>query len=166
MIDGLPVHHVGIVLPGEDDVATLMALLGMREDYRGFVPQWRALCIFAHSGVGPAVEFVVPDGGLYLRTYAAQAQGKPEPRFPFQDEEERDPLWTPIASVNRVFYQDRESLAGHRVIYDFALLAKLLTRSGFADAQQREYRRGADATLLVDTPERASESLYLEAVAD
>jgi len=67
MIDGLPVHHVGIVLPGEDDVATLMALLGMREDYRGFVPQWRALCIFAHSGAGPAVEFVVPDGGPLVR---------------------------------------------------------------------------------------------------
>ncbi|MGO9419825.1 VOC family protein [Roseiarcus sp.] len=63
MISGLPLHHVGIVLSGEDDVQTLMAVLGMEEDYRGYVPQWRALCIFAKADRGAVIEFVVPNGG-------------------------------------------------------------------------------------------------------
>ena len=63
MITGMPLHHVGIVLPSEEDVETLMALLGMAEDYRGFVPQWSALCIFAKADKGSLIEFVVPKGG-------------------------------------------------------------------------------------------------------
>ena len=67
MIDGLPLHHVGIVLPSEEDVQTLMGLLGMQEDYRGYVPQWFALCIFAKAERGSVVEFVVPQGGPLIR---------------------------------------------------------------------------------------------------
>jgi catechol 2,3-dioxygenase-like lactoylglutathione lyase family enzyme len=63
MTSGLPLHHVGIVMPSEEDVQTLMAVLGMQEDYRGFVPQWSALCIFAKAERGSLVEFVVPKGG-------------------------------------------------------------------------------------------------------
>ncbi len=63
MIPNMPLHHVGIVLPSEEDVATMMALLGMQEDYRGFVPQWSALCIFAKADKGSLIEFVVPNGG-------------------------------------------------------------------------------------------------------
>ena len=63
MIDGLPLHHVGIVLPSEEDVQTLMAVLGLEEDYRGYVPQWFALCIFAKADKGSLIEFVVPNGG-------------------------------------------------------------------------------------------------------
>ena len=41
----------------------LMALMGLEEDYRGFVPQWSALCIFTKPTRGSPIEFVVPDGG-------------------------------------------------------------------------------------------------------
>ena len=67
MIPNAPLHHVGIVSPSEDDVRTLMALLGLAEDYRGFVPQWSALCIFAKAESGPPIEFVVPEGGPLVR---------------------------------------------------------------------------------------------------
>ena len=63
MISSLPLHHVGVVYPTEEDVATVMDVLGLREDYRGFVPQWSALCIFAKAERGSQVEFVVPKGG-------------------------------------------------------------------------------------------------------
>ena len=53
MIGGLPLRHVGIVLPSEEDVQMLMGLLGMQEDYRGYVPQWFALCIFARRREAP-----------------------------------------------------------------------------------------------------------------
>jgi catechol 2,3-dioxygenase-like lactoylglutathione lyase family enzyme len=58
-----PLHHVGIVQPSESDAAALMALLGLEEDYRGFVPQWSALCIFTRREHGSPIEFVIPDGG-------------------------------------------------------------------------------------------------------
>jgi hypothetical protein len=63
MISALPLHHVGIVRPTEEDAASLMGLLGLEEDYRGYVPQWSALCIFTKPLGASPVEFVIPDGG-------------------------------------------------------------------------------------------------------
>ncbi len=63
MIDSRLLHHVGIVQPSEADAMALMALLGLEEDYRGFVPQWSALCIFTVAKTGSPIEFVIPDGG-------------------------------------------------------------------------------------------------------
>jgi catechol 2,3-dioxygenase-like lactoylglutathione lyase family enzyme len=63
MIDSRQLHHVGIVQPTEADAKALMDLLGLVEDYRGFVPQWSALCIFTVAKSGSPIEFVIPDGG-------------------------------------------------------------------------------------------------------
>lgn len=57
-------HHVGIVSPSEDRALALMALLGFEEKYRGFVPQYEALCIFTEGNGGSPVELVVPSGGV------------------------------------------------------------------------------------------------------
>jgi catechol 2,3-dioxygenase-like lactoylglutathione lyase family enzyme len=62
-----PLHHVGIIQPTEEEAMTLMALLGLEEDYRGFVPQWSALCIFTKPNGASPIEFVVPDGGPLAR---------------------------------------------------------------------------------------------------
>lgn len=59
-----PLHHVGIVQPDEEAVAMQMQLLGLTESYRGYVPQFQALCIFTQPvGGGSPIEFVVADGG-------------------------------------------------------------------------------------------------------
>ena len=63
MIQTRLMHHVGIVQPTEGEALALMSLLGLEEDYRGFVPQWSALCIFTKSAGGSPIEFVIPDGG-------------------------------------------------------------------------------------------------------
>ena len=60
-------HHVGIVVPDEDEMATMMASLGLTEDYRGYVPEFNALCIFTHGNGASPVEFVVPDGGPLVK---------------------------------------------------------------------------------------------------
>ncbi len=60
---GPPLHHVGIVQPSEEDALQMMSLLGLQEDYRGFVPQFSALCIFTRRTEGSPIEFVIPDGG-------------------------------------------------------------------------------------------------------
>lgn len=110
-----------------------------------------------------AIRIVVPDGELYLRTYVSQISGDAGRRFPFQDAESLDALWTPMTSVNRVFYQDRESLFGHRTIYDYPMLAAVLRHCGFGDIQKCEFRRGRDEQILIDNPARRIESLYVEA---
>jgi len=60
-------HHVGIVIPTEVEVEEKMALLGLREDYRGFVPEFHALCIFTHGNGASPIEFVVPSDGPLLK---------------------------------------------------------------------------------------------------
>ena len=112
---------------------------------------------------GGVVRLIVPDGELYLRAYLSQSGGNRSEQFPYQASEAVDPLWTPMTSVNRVFYQDRESLFGHRVIYDYAMLATLLTQCGFTKITKRSFREGADPELLIDSPSRQVESLYVEA---
>ena len=63
MIESRLLHHVGIIQPSEDDAWALMGLLGLEEDYRGFVAEWSALCIFTKATNGSPIEFVIPDGG-------------------------------------------------------------------------------------------------------
>ena len=62
-----PLHHVGIVQPSEDEALAMMAMLRLEEDYRGFVPQWSALCIFTKPAGASPIEFVIPDGGPLAR---------------------------------------------------------------------------------------------------
>lgn len=114
---------------------------------------------------GGIVRIVVPDGELYLRTYAAQLAGDLSRPFPFQEIEKANALWTPMLSVNRLFYQDRESLSGHRTIYDFPLLATALRHCGFEKITRCAFGEGGDPQLLVDAPGRRCESLYVEASA-
>lgn len=62
-----PLHHVGIIQPDEETALAMMATLGLSEAYRGYVPQFHALCIFTHAESGSPVEFVIPDGGPLLK---------------------------------------------------------------------------------------------------
>lgn len=50
-------------MPSEADASEFMALLGLEEDFRGFVPQFSALCIFTKGLGASPIEFVIPDGG-------------------------------------------------------------------------------------------------------
>lgn len=112
---------------------------------------------------GGTLRLVVPDGELYLRTYVRRLDGDPAPHFPYEESERTQAGWTPMVSVNRVFYQDRESPFGHRTIYDFQLMAQLLRTAGFDRVVRRRFSEGTDPRLLIDTPARQCESLYLEA---
>jgi SAM-dependent methyltransferase len=50
----------------------------------------------------------------------------------------------------------------HRSVWDADMLKRQMIACGFADAQERPFRDGADARLLVDLESRAWESLYVE----
>jgi len=109
------------------------------------------------------LRIIVPDVEMYLRTYVRQIDGDASTRFPYQKAEETNPTWTPLQSVNRIFYQDRESAFGHQIMYDKQLLDRLLRLSGFNNVTCEKFGKGKDPLLLVDTADRAVESLYLEA---
>lgn len=52
---------------------------------------------------------------------------------------------------------------GHRSLWDFKLLERLLGEIGFKNIKQVRFREGADSRLLHDHESREWESLYLEA---
>jgi predicted SAM-dependent methyltransferase len=103
--------------------------------------------------VGRRVRVIVPDGELYVRRYL---QGGP---MPYETEDQMEcPIYTPIMSVNRIFYDH-----GHRFIYDFETIRAVLAAAGFKDIENRRIGEGSDRTLLIDSEAREQESLYVEA---
>jgi methylmalonyl-CoA/ethylmalonyl-CoA epimerase len=56
-------HHIGIILPTEEDAADFAAQMSLEEDYRGYVERFECLCIFMKSNESAAVELVIPFGG-------------------------------------------------------------------------------------------------------
>lgn len=101
---------------------------------------------------GAALRIVVPDGELYARKYLA---GEP---MPYAAAHEECGLYSPFMSVNQIFYNH-----GHRFIYDFATMAKVLEEAGFRQIEKHSFRQGGDPLLLADDESRAVESLYVTA---
>jgi methylmalonyl-CoA/ethylmalonyl-CoA epimerase len=59
----LKIHHVGIVQPSLEDALAFMSLLGLAEDFRGYVERWQCWCIFTKATGTTTIELVVPEGG-------------------------------------------------------------------------------------------------------
>lgn len=106
---------------------------------------------------GGVARIVVPDAEIYLDLYQAWKKGDRSP-FPYVDDEQLKEGFSPIMSVNRVFRNH-----GHRYCYDASLLTMMLKRVGFREVKKVDFREGAMDELLIDTPSRRVESLYLEA---
>ena len=106
---------------------------------------------------------LLPDAELYLELYHRRRGGDENALLPFQESESFNNIFSPIISVNRVFYQDRDSPFGHRFMYDFQLLKLLLDRLGFESVRKVNFCEGRDPILLIDSESRRSESLYVEA---
>jgi len=101
---------------------------------------------------GRRVRVIVPDGELYARCYL---QGGP---MPYGADDKTNIGYTPIMSVNRIFYDH-----GHRFIYDFETMRAVLAAAGFKDIEKRRIGEGGDQRLLIDSVVREQESLYVEA---
>lgn len=130
--------------------------------YEEEVPAFLAECrrVLAPQGV---LRLIVPDGGQYLRAYSAGGwNGVSALRG--LSAEHVDP-WlgehyqTPMELINAVFRQGVE----HKFAYDAETLVRLLERSGFR-AHQSSFGQSALPELAIDSSDRASESLYVEAL--
>jgi len=113
---------------------------------------------------GGTIRIVVPDAGMYLDTYQRHSRGDDGVSFPFQEVVcAKTKIDSPMVSVNEIFYSDRDSLAGHRCMFDYSLLSEILCKAGFSDVKRRCFGEGRDRMLLIDTPSRRIESMYVEA---
>ena len=102
---------------------------------------------------GGVARIVVPDGELYCDIYQRRKQGSQE-LMPYEEG-----YISPMARINGIFRNH-----GHKFIYDFETMKKLLQQAGFTNIKKCSYRTGADQRLLVDQDWRANESLYVEAI--
>ena len=132
-------------------------------DYLEEVPAFLAEChrVLRHEGV---IRVIVPDAGKYLAAYARggwQELAALRPLGPGnEDHYFKFTYNTPMELINVVFRQAQE----HKFAYDRETLEFLLKRHGFAEVRQQAFGRSIDPVLCLDTEERATESLCVEAV--
>lgn len=97
------------------------------------------------------VRLVVPDAELYIDLYVRARNGETV-NFPYVEGN-----CLPIDPLNRIFRHH-----GHRYAYDFESMRELILSAGFSSATKASFMQSRDHKLLVDSPERAIESLYVE----
>lgn len=102
---------------------------------------------------GKILRLVVPDAEMYLRLYVQAVEGNQAVTFPYPEEG-----FTPMMYINSVFRNH-----GHLFAYDFETLKMLLHSAGFSAIKRQSFRKGDDPILLIDSPSRSCESLYVEA---
>jgi SAM-dependent methyltransferase len=121
------------------------ALFVLREFYRVMQP-------------GAYVRIIVPDFEVYIDKYNGFRETG-ELSMPYASGDARsDGIYSPAMSVNRIFRGH-----GHQFIYDFATFAVTLRSVGFDEINKASFGHGAAPSLILDTPGREIESLYVEA---
>ncbi len=109
---------------------------------------------------GGAMRIVVPDGEIYLSEYAKHLRGEPT-SIPYAERDRRvNERATPIYSINSIFRDH-----GHLFIWDAEAMAIEMEAAGFVDVKKMSFMQGRDKALLIDSPYRVVESLYMEGSA-
>ena len=130
-------------------------------DYIDDAPAFLDECrrVMTRDGV---LRLVVPDAGRYLHAYAQGGWDGLTTLRPLRDGHV-DAYYgtvyeTPMEVINAVFRQGVE----HKYAYDLETLVCLLERHGFM-ASQCQFGSSDTSEMVLDSAERASESLYVEA---
>jgi predicted SAM-dependent methyltransferase len=107
-----------------------------------------------------------PDLGLFIAKYAAGDHTFFEPIVAQCREKlakTNDPRYWLVRGPGSAF-MSRAYFHHHRWLYDFDTLAACLREVGFTDVVQQAYGRSLVGAAALDNPERAFESLYVDAV--
>jgi len=151
-------------LPFADESTDLIFCEHLLEhlDYVEEVPRFLDACWRALKP-GGVLRIVVPDAEAYLRAYVSRDWPRLQSMRPLQNERvdrwTQDRYATAIELVNAVFRQHGE----HRFAYDYETLEFALVAAGFRGVQRQAFGQSLDQRLAVDLPDRASESLYVDA---
>ena len=132
-------------------------------DYIEEVPRFLREC-FRVLKPGGVTRIIVPDAGKYLCAYAHGGWEALAAIRPLYDQRNDHYFHfrynTPMELINVVFRQGYE----HKFAYDFETLSIVLRRSGFDKVIRQAYGTSIDPALAIDFEERASESLYVDAI--
>jgi predicted SAM-dependent methyltransferase len=132
-------------------------------DYTEEVPLFLSECcrILQPGGV---IRIIVPDAEKYMRAYCAEGWAdliRVRPlRSDLSDVHFGSLFNTKMEVVNAMFRQYFE----HKFAYDFPALQFVLERYGFSEVHNLSLGQSLRPALCIDNPDRASESLYVEAV--
>jgi catechol 2,3-dioxygenase-like lactoylglutathione lyase family enzyme len=62
------IHHIGIIVPNEDQVNFLLQLMGLERGHSVYVKEYQANCIFGKNE-GKLLEFIIPDENSKLSKF-------------------------------------------------------------------------------------------------
>lgn len=105
---------------------------------------------------GGLVRIVVPSLEIHIENYLANRQCR-------NDGASARELNAAFYCGHRAMRTSRWLNDGHQFVHDFTTLAEDLRAVGFVEPRKCAVLVGADPKLLVDRPDRAIESLYIEA---
>lgn len=116
---------------------------------------------------GGALRIIVPDAEMYLKGYCSGSWETFVENRPLKQEGDayRD-VWlgenyrTRMEMVNAVFRQGSE----HKFAYDAETLMFDLKSAGFPEIVHQQFGKSANPDAILDTPLRATESLYVEGI--
>jgi predicted SAM-dependent methyltransferase len=107
---------------------------------------------------GGILRVIVPDGE-HIIDYYVRIRAGADLAFPLDEQEYFTFTSTPMTEVNRAFY-----CYGHRFMYDYETMKKLMEIAGFKSIARTAFRQGHDPALLIDSERRAGGSLFIEGV--
>jgi predicted SAM-dependent methyltransferase len=105
---------------------------------------------------GGVLRIVVPDAEKYVRAYSSDGWTDLQSFSPLL---EAAPNLTKMDVLNHHFRQGYQ----HKWVYDFESLERVLREAGFREIVRSQYNASAVEELRIDSPQRAAESLYVEA---
>src|SRR5262249_52597336 len=133
-------------------------------DYTEDIPFFLSEChrVLEDGGV---LRIVVPDAERYLRAYCAHGWAELREVRTLSGPDLKDPHTggsdhTKMELINEVFRQADQ----HRFAYDTETLCLLLERHRFRHVGRTAFGCSTLPELCIDSPERADESLYVEAI--
>jgi predicted SAM-dependent methyltransferase len=103
---------------------------------------------------GAYIRIIVPDLEIYIDRYREFHSTGSLTFYQSQGASSR----SPAVSINALFRRH-----GHQFIYDFPTLQAMLDQVGFVGIRKMKFGDSQDTRLLLDTPHRQIESLYVEA---
>lgn len=134
-------------------------------DYTEEIPFFVSECLRVLKK-GGVMRIIVPDVELYIRGYLDEGWETFEKIRPLKNG--REDSWmhfkynNKMEMLNIIFRQGIE----HKYGYDYEAMKYVLNRFGFSKVQKQSFNDSILKELILDSPERGTESLYVDAIKE